>query len=108
MRTISAFLLHKASLYTERTIPYSPDGGDWATAVSNMVTQMVRHYQDERQTDGSRYWDTIRPTLVKVFARKGARDFDDDYWLVLAAMDLFVICELFRNTLVVFKLVQNR
>ena len=26
---------------------------------------------------------TFKPTLVRAFAREGARDFDDDYWLVL-------------------------
>ena len=36
-----------------------------------------------RQTDGSRHWDTIGPTLVKAFAREDARDFDDGYWLML-------------------------
>ena len=55
----------KASLYTKRTIltmrgngrlshAHSPDGGDLATAVSKLVTKMVRHHdQDERQLDGS-------------------------------------------------------
>ena len=85
----------RASLYTQRTIPTSDrkwkvthaassDGGYSATAVSKMGTQMLRHYdQEERQTDGSRHWDTIRPTLVRAFAREEARDFDDGYWLKL-------------------------
>ena len=63
---------------------HSPDGGYSATAVSKMVTKILRHDdQEERQTDSSRHWDTIRPTLVKAFAREEARDFDDGYWLML-------------------------
>ena len=54
----------EASPYTKRTIPtnertwkvvhtHSPDGGNLATAVSKMVTQMVLHNDhDERQLDG--------------------------------------------------------
>ena len=45
---------------------------------------MLRHYdQDERQRDGSRHWDPGKPVLMKAFAHKGARDFDDGYWLRL-------------------------
>ena len=45
---------------------------------------MVRHYdQDERQRDVSRHRDTMKPVLMKSFAHKGARDFDDGYWLRL-------------------------
>ena len=34
--------------------------------VSKMVTRMVRHYdEDERQSDASMHWDTIRPVLLK-------------------------------------------
>ena len=63
---------------------HSPDGGYLATAVSKMVTQVLRHYdQQERQIDDSRHWDTIRPTLVRAIAREEARDFDDEYWLML-------------------------
>ena len=55
-----------------------------AVAVSTMVTKMLRHYdQDERQTDGSRHWDTIRPVLSKAFAQESARDFDEGFWLHL-------------------------
>ena len=44
-----------------------------------MVTKILRHCdQDERQTDGSRHWDTIRPILVNVFAQEEALDFDGD------------------------------
>ena len=36
-----------------------------------------RHFdQDERQTDGSRHWDSIKPVLLRAFAQEGARDFD--------------------------------
>ena len=85
----------RASLYTQRTVPtnekkwkvihaYSPDGGYSATAVSNIITQVLRHSDQEgRQTDGSRHWDTIRPILVKEFAQEEARDFDDWYWFFL-------------------------
>ena len=45
---------------------------------------MLRHYdQKERQRGGSRHWCTIRPTLVRAFAREESRDFDDGYWLTL-------------------------
>ena len=60
------------------------DGGYLETAVSKMVTQMLRHYdQEERQTDGLRHWVNMKPTLVRAFAREGARDFDNDYYLLL-------------------------
>ena len=60
------------------------DGGDLAVSVSKLVTTMLRHYdKDERQRDGSRGWETIKPVLMKAFAQKGARDFDDGYWLRL-------------------------
>ena len=80
-------------MYTQRTIltnerkwtiihAHSPDGGYLATAVSKMVTKMRRpHDQEDRQTDGSRYWDNTEPTLVRAFAREEARDFDDGYFL---------------------------
>ena len=48
-----------------------------AVAVSKMVTKMLRHFdQDERLTDGSRHWDSIKPVLLRAFAQEGARDFD--------------------------------
>ena len=95
VRALSAFLLQKASLYTQRTIPanerrrkvihaHSPDGGYLAVAVCKMVIKMLRHYdQDERQTDGSRHWDTIRPVLLRACAQQGAREFDEGFWLHL-------------------------
>ena len=37
---------------------------------------MVRHYdQDEGQPDAALHWDTIRPVLLKAFAKHGARHF---------------------------------
>ena len=39
--------------------------------------------QDERQTDGSRHSDTIGPVLLKAFAHEGARDFHEEYCLLL-------------------------
>ena len=51
-------------------------------SVSKMVTTLLRHYdQEERQPDGSRHWDSVRPVLMKAFAHERARDFDDGYWL---------------------------
>ena len=84
----------RVSLFTKRTIPtdeksgqmihaHSRYGGDLAVSVSKMVRTMLRHYdQDERQRDGSRHWDSIKPVWMKAFAHEGARDFDG-YWLHL-------------------------
>ena len=48
-------------------------------SISKMVTTMLRHCdQEERQPD-----DSMKPVLMKTFAHKGARDFDDGYWLRL-------------------------
>ena len=53
-----------------------------ALLISMKVTTMLRHYdQEERHTDGSRYWDSITSVLVRKFAHEGARDFDDEKWL---------------------------
>ena len=53
-------------------------------SVSKLVTTMLRHFdQEERQTDGSRHWDSIKPVLMRAFAHQGARDFDDGFWLRL-------------------------
>ena len=55
-----------------------------AIAVSKMVTTVVRHYdQDERHSDGSMHWDTTRSVLLKAFAKHGARQFSEKYWLYL-------------------------
>ena len=56
-------------------------GGALSTAVSKMVTRMVRHYdQDERQSDAPLHWDATRPVLLKAFAKHGGRDFSDQQW----------------------------
>ena len=88
-------------------------------SVSKLATAMLRHYdQDERQRDGSRHWDSMKPVFMKAFAHKGARDFDDGYLLRLIhggavlrnglnnakiKMGICVISELLRDTLVVFQ-----
>ena len=56
----------------------------WRILRNWMVTKTLRYCDQEgRQTDGSRHWDNVKPTLVRAFVREGARDFDVDYWLVL-------------------------
>ena len=69
-----------------------------------MVTRMVRHYdQDERQSDASMHWDTIRPVLLKAFAKHGARDISEEYWLRLvhegSSKTRFEYCEDSKNSL---------
>ena len=85
----------KASLLTTRIIPTSekkwtvihacsPDGGPLAVSFSKKVTTMLRHFdKEERQTGGSRHWDSIKPVLMRAFAREGAQDFSDKNWLRL-------------------------
>ena len=85
----------QASLFTQRTIPTtekewkvipanSSDGGALPTAVSKIVTRVVRRYdQDEKQPDAALHWETIRPLLLKAFAKHGARDFSEKHWLRL-------------------------
>ena len=94
-QTLSAFFLHKRFFQQKepflRTMgkwkvihAHSPDGGDLAIAVSKMVTRIGASYdQDERQSDGSMHWDTIRPVLLKAFAKHGARDVSEKYWFFL-------------------------
>ena len=56
----------------------------WQLQNLKMVTKILRHYDlEERQTDGSRHWDTIRPILVRAFAQEGARDFVEKCWIML-------------------------
>ena len=53
-----------------------------------MVTKIRCHYdQEERQTDGSRHWDNIKPILLRAFAREGSRDFDKGFRLHLKHED---------------------
>ena len=85
----------QASLFTQRTMPAtkrkwkvipanSSYGGALSIAVSNMVTRMVRHYdQDERQTDAALHWNAIRTVVQKAFAKHGARDCSDQHWVRL-------------------------
>ena len=85
------------------------DGGDLATAVSKLVTKIVRHYdEDERQPDGSLRWDTLRPVLLRAFAQQGARDFSENWVtsktrILLGLQEFLVIFEQFRDTLCVFQ-----
>ena len=56
----------------------------WQMQYQRWLQKVLRHYdQDERQTDGSRHWDTIRPVLLKAFAQEGAWDFDEGFQLQL-------------------------
>ena len=78
-----------ASIFTQRTVlttewkwkvipANSSCGGSLPTAVSKMVTRLVRQYdQDERQSDAAIHWNTMRLVLLKAFAKQGARDFSD-------------------------------
>ena len=91
MRTLSAFL--PAQCACSQKEPFlrrkgsgkillpinSSYGGSLPTAISKMVTRLVRHYdQEERQSDGAVHGGTIGPKLVKVFAKQGARDFSEE------------------------------
>ena len=121
-------LTPRASLFTKRAIPTNENkwtihahwrkGGELAVSVSKLATTMLWHYdQDERQRNSSRHWESVKPVLMKAFAHKGARDFDDDFcyaWFMMAVlrngsniakknMGIYVISELFRDTLVVFQ-----
>ena len=84
---------NKASLYTKKIIPtnekkwitihaHSGRGSDLAVSISKTVTTMLRHFhEDERESDGSRRWESIKSVSVKMFAYEGVRDFSDDAWL---------------------------
>ena len=85
-------------------------------SISKTVTTMLRHFdQEERQTDGSRHWDSIKLVLERKFAREGARDSSDEAWLqkffcravqrresntAKTKMDFCGIYGLFKDTLV--------
>ena len=83
----------QASLFTQRTIPTnerqwkvipanSSYGGALSIQVSKMVTRMVRHYdQDERQSDASMDWDSIRPVLLNSVCKTWSTRFSEKYWL---------------------------
>ena len=90
----------------------SRDGGVLAVSVSKMVTTMQRHFhQEERQTDGSRHWDSIEPVLMRAFADQGARDFDDGFWLRMihdgGTKKLLEYCQDEDRTLCYFRAVQG-
>ena len=69
---LSALFENKASLYTKRTVPtdekkwitihaLSRYGGDLTVLISKTVTTMLHHFdQDERESDGSRHWHSIK------------------------------------------------
>ena len=70
----------QASLFTKRIIPTaertwkivpvnSSCGGALPTAISKMVTRLVRH-QEERQSDAHIHWDTKRPIGLKAFSTR--------------------------------------
>ena len=115
VRTLSAFsLLQRTIPATERKwkviAANSSYGGALPTAVSKMVTRMVRHYdQDERQPDAAVQWETIRPVLLKAFAKQGARDFSDKIWLPLVyqGSSRFQYCEDSKNSLASFRAIQE-
>ena len=118
VRTLTAFSPCQASCFTQRTnltteskwqmIPASSSyGGALPTAVSKMVTRLVRHYdQDEIQPDAALHWETIRPVLLKAFANHGARDFSGKHWLRQihqgSSKTKFEPCEDSKNSLAYF------
>ena len=52
-------------------------------SVAKMVTMMLRHFdQEERQTDGSRHWNSMEPVLMRACAHEGAQNFSDKKKLV--------------------------
>ena len=80
--------------------------------VSKMITRMVRHYdQDERQLDAAVHWDTIRPVLLKAFAKHGARGFSEKHWLRLvhegSSKKRIKYCEDSQNSLAYVRAVQG-
>ena len=116
-------IANQACLFTHRTIPTterkwkvipanSSYGRALPTAVSKMVTRLVRHYdQDERQPDAALHWDTIRPLLLKAFAKHGARDFSEKDWLRLnhqgSSKTRFEYCEDSNISLAYFRAIQG-
>ena len=73
---------------------------------------MVRHCdQDERQSDAALHWDTIRPVLLKAFAKLGAQNFSQKLWLRLihegSSKTRFEYCEGSRNSLAYFRAIQG-
>ena len=107
--TLSAFPC-QASLFTQRTIPTTERA--LSAAVSKMVTRVVRHYdQGERQPDAALHWDTMRPVLLKAFAKWGARDFKDKRLLRLvhhgSSKTRFEYCEDSKNSVAYSRAIQE-
>ena len=108
----------QASFITQRTIPTTERkwkvipanfsyGGALSVAVSNMVTTMVLHYdQDERQSDAALHWETIRPVLLKA-----ARDLSEKLWVRLiregSSKTRFEYCEDSKNSLACLRAIQG-
>ena len=123
VRTPSAFLLAKRPFFTQRTIPTterkwkvipanSPYRGALSVQVSKMGARMVHHYdQYERQSDASILWDMIGPVLLKAFAKHGAQDFSEKYWLRLihegSSKTRIEYCEDSQNSLAYFRAIQG-
>ena len=56
----------------------------WQQQSPKMDARMVRPYdQDERQSDGSMQWNTIRSVLFEAFAKHGARLFSEKVLVIL-------------------------
>ena len=77
-----------------------------------MVTRLVRHHdQEERQSEAAVRWDTIRPKVLKAFAKQGARDFSEEDWLRLihegSSKTRFEHCEDSKNSLAYFRALQG-
>ena len=81
-----------ASLYTGKTNPtnekkwttihaHSGRGSDLAVFISETVTTMLRHFdQDERETDGSRHWDSKKSTLWRSHRLQWRNMVTKDLW----------------------------
>ena len=45
---------------------HSRYGSDLAVSISKTVTTVLRHFdKDERESDGSRHWESIKSVLVR-------------------------------------------
>ena len=89
MRTPSAFLPAQCTCTPEEPFPRRERSGkiipanssygrrSLSTAISKMVTRLVRHYdQEERQqSDASDHCDTTRPKLLNAFAKQRSTRF---------------------------------
>ena len=74
----NVFLFVENRDYLKIPAKSSYKGGSLSTAISKLVTKLVRHHeQEERQSDAAVHWDTIRPKLLRAFADRGAQDFSE-------------------------------